>query len=132
MQHLTTHTDVRGSLTIVEEQCDFPFTMQRAYWIHGVPEGARRGYHASTSCHEFLIAVHGGVTVVLEDASGRTTTRLCEKDQGLHVPPYTWIELSDFTADAVLMVLASESYQIETYINDHEQFLAVVGNHTVG
>ena len=97
-----------------------------------MPEGARRGYHASTSCHEFLIAVHGGVTVVLEDASGRTTTRLCEKDQGLHVPPYTWIELSDFTADAVLMVLASESYQIETYINDHEQFLAVVGNHTVG
>ncbi len=123
MDKLTTHTDSRGSLTIVEENKDFPFTMHRAYWLHSVPEGAVRGHHASTSCYEYLIAVSGSVDILLEDAEGRRSYHLVGKDKGLLVPPYTWIELSNFSADAVLMVLASDSYRLETYINDYDEFL---------
>lgn len=123
MNQLTTHTDHRGSLTIVEALKDFPFEMQRAYWIHDVPEGAIRGHHASTSCYEYLIAVCGSVDIVLEDQEGRRHYRLNKKDEGLLVPPYTWIELSNFTTDAVLMVLASDGYNPATYINDHAEFL---------
>jgi dTDP-4-dehydrorhamnose 3,5-epimerase-like enzyme len=123
IDQLTTHTDHRGSLTIVEELKDFPFAVQRAYWIHGVPQGAVRGHHASTACYEYLIAVSGCVEIVLEDNNGRQTFHLAKKDEGLLVPPYTWIELSQFSADAVLMVLASDSYNVATYINDHSEFL---------
>lgn len=123
MDKLTTHTDSRGSLTIVEENVDFPFTMQRAYWLHSVPQGAVRGHHASTACYEYLIAVSGSVDIILEDTNGRRDYHLEGKDKGLLVPPYTWIELSNFSPDAVLMVLASDSYRLETYINDYDDFL---------
>lgn len=126
MDKLTTHTDPRGSLTIVEENKDFPFTMQRAYWIYDVPQGEKRGFHASTSCYEYLIAVSGEVNVVLEDEQGRKSYILKGKDRGLLVPPYTWIELTNFSENAVLMVLASDRYNVETYINDYATFKSAI------
>ena len=122
MDHLITHTDARGSLTIVEAQKDFPFSVDRVYWLHSVPEGAERGYHASRSCYEYLVAMSGSVEIILEDNEGRHNYLLCKKDEGLIVPPYTWIELKNFSADAVLLVLASDGYQPESYINDYEEF----------
>ena len=122
MDKLTTHTDERGRLTIVEALKDFPFTINRAYWLHSVPEGAERGYHASRSCYEYLVSMCGSVEIVLEDTKGRQTYVLCKKDEGLIVPPYTWIELKNFSPDAVLLVLASDEYQPESYINDYEEF----------
>ena len=122
MDKLTTHTDARGSLTIVEAQKDFPFSVDRVYWLHSVPEGAERGYHASRTCYEYLVAMNGSVEIVLEDKEGRQTYVLCKKDEGLIVPPYTWIELKNFSSDAVLLVLASDGYQPESYINDYDEF----------
>ncbi len=122
MDKLTTHSDARGSLTIVEALKDFPFKIDRAYWLHSVPEGAERGYHASRSCYEYLVAMSGSVEVVLENAEGRRTYMLSQKDEGLTVPPFTWIELKRFTSDAVLLVLASDGYRPETYINDYDEF----------
>lgn len=122
MDKLITHTDSRGCLTIVEALKDFPFTIDRAYWLHSVPEGAERGYHASRSCYEYLVAMCGSVEIVLEDAKGRQTYVLSKKDEGLVVPPYTWIELKNFSSDAVLLVLASDGYQPESYINDYNEF----------
>ncbi|MBO5677533.1 MAG: WxcM-like domain-containing protein [Bacteroidaceae bacterium] len=123
MDHLITHTDARGSLTIVEAQKDFPFSVDRVYWLHSVPEGAERGYHASRTCYEYLVAMSGSVEIVLEDKERRQTYLLCKKDEGLIVPPYTWIELKKFSPDAVLLVLASDGYQPESYINDYDEFL---------
>lgn len=122
MDHLITHTDARGSLTIVEAQKDFPFSVDRVYWLHSVPKGAERGYHASRSCYEYLVAMSGSVEIVLEDKEGRRNYLLSKKDEGLIVPPYTWIELKNFSADAVLLVLASDGYQPESYINDYLEF----------
>ena len=116
MDKLTTHTDERGCLTIVEALKDFPFTINRAYWLHSVPEGAERGFHASRSCYEYLVSMCGSIEIVLEDAEGRQTYILNKKDEGLIVPPYTWIELKNFSPDAVLLVLASDEYQPESYI----------------
>ena len=123
MDKLITHTDARGCLTIVEALKDFPFTIDRAYWLHSVPEGAERGYHASRSCYEYLVSMCGSVEIVLEDAKGRQIYVLSKKDEGLLVPPYTWIELKQFSPDAVLLVLASDGYQPESYINDYDEFL---------
>ena len=83
MDKLTTHTAARGCLTIVEAQKDFPFSVDRVYWLHSVPEGAERGYHASRSCYEYLVVMSGRVEVVLEDATGRNTYQLRQKDEGL-------------------------------------------------
>ncbi len=126
MDKLKTFTDSRGNLTIVQEGVEIPFSIQRAYWIYGVPEGEERGKHANRISYQYLVAVSGSVDITLEDINGRETYHLDSRDKGLLVPPLTWNELKNFSKDAVLLVLASHSYDIETYINSHEEFLELI------
>ena len=123
MDKLKTHTDNRGSLTLVESGHEIPFDITRAYWIYDVPAGKERGKHANKISYQYLIAVNGSVDICLEDINGRTSYHLNSKEKGLLIPPLTWNELTNFSQDAVLLVLASHSYDPDTYINSYEDFL---------
>lgn len=127
MDRLKTFTDNRGSLTIVEEGIDIPFSIQRVYWIHSVPHGEERGKHSNKVSWEYVIAVNGSVEITLEDINGRHTYILDSKDKGLVIPPDTWDEIRNFSPDAVLLVLASHSYDESTYIHSYEEFLKHIG-----
>lgn len=127
MDKLKTYTDKRGSLSLVEEGNEIPFSITRAYWIYNVPEGEERGKHANKLSYQYLIAMNGSVDITLEDINGRTTYHLDSRNKGLLVPPRTWNELRNFSSDAVLLVLASHSYDTETYINSYEEFLEFIG-----
>lgn len=127
MEKLKTFTDNRGSLTIAEEGIDVPFRIQRVYWIHSVPEGEERGKHSNKVSSEFVVAVSGSVDITLEDINGRTTYHLDAKDKGLLIPPDTWDEIRNFSPDAVLLVLASHSYDESTYIHSYDEFLKHIG-----
>ena len=127
MDRLKTFTDSRGSLTIVEQGIDVPFDIQRVYWIHSVPPGEERGRHSNTVSSEYVIAVSGSVEITLEDYDGRRTYHLDAKDKGLLIPPDTWDEIRNFSPDAVLLVLASHSYDESTYIHSYEEFLKHIG-----
>ena len=127
MDKLKTHTDKRGNLTIVEEGIDVPFKIQRVYWIHSVPQGEERGKHSNKVSSEFVIAVNGSVEITLEDINGRETNLLDSKDKGLLIPPDTWDEIRNFSPDAVLLVLASHSYDESSYIHSYGEFLKHIG-----
>ncbi len=123
MDQLKTHTDKRGSLTIVERGLEIPFDIQRVYWIHNVPQGEERGRHSNTEMYEYVVAVNGSVDITLEDTNGRREYHLDSKEKGLLIPPDTWDELRNFSPDAVLLVMASHNYNPDTYINSYEEFL---------
>lgn len=123
MDKLKTHTDKRGSLTLVESGHEIPFDITRAYWIYDVPADKERGKHANKISYQYLVAVNGSVDICLEDINGRTAYHLDSKEKGLLIPPLTWNELTNFSKDAVLLVLASHSYDPDTYINSYEDFL---------
>jgi dTDP-4-dehydrorhamnose 3,5-epimerase-like enzyme len=127
MDKLRTFTDKRGNLTIAEEGIEVPFKIQRVYWIHGVPKGEERGMHSNKVSSEYVIAISGSVDITLEDASGRRTYHLDSKEKGLLIPPDTWDEIRNFSHDAVLLVLASHSYDETAYINTYEEFLQSIG-----
>lgn len=127
MDKLRTFTDSRGNLTIAEEGLEVPFKIQRVYWIHGVPEGEERGKHSNRVSSEYVIAVNGSVEITLEDRNGRETYLLDSKEKGLLIPPDTWDEIRNFSPDAVLLVLASHSYEESAYINSYEEFLKSIG-----
>ena len=127
MDRLKTYTDRRGNLTIAEEGKEVPFKIQRVYWIHGVPEGEERGKHSNKVSSEFVVAVSGSVDITLEDINGRTTYHLDAKDKGLLILPDTWDEIRNFSPDAVLLVLASHSYDESTYIHSYDEFLKHIG-----
>ena len=127
MDKLRTFTDSRGNLTIAEEGIEVPFKIQRVYWIHGVPEGEERGKHSNRVSSEYVIAVSGSVDITLEDTEGRRTYHLDSREKGLLIPPDTWDEIRNFSPDAVLLVLASHSYDESAYINSYEGFLQSIG-----
>ena len=126
MKLMNTFTDERGSLTVVESGKDIPFEVKRAYWIYGVPEGKERGKHANRITYQYLVAVKGCVKVALESKDTKQTYVLDSPDKGLLIPPLTWNELLYFSSDAVLLVLSSQPYRPDMYINSYEEFLRII------
>jgi dTDP-4-dehydrorhamnose 3,5-epimerase-like enzyme len=119
--------DERGSLVAIESGRDVPFDIARAYYMFGTTPGASRGFHAHLALQQFAIAVAGACTMVLDDGRDRIEIRLDSPAAGLFIPPMTWREMTDFTPDCVLLVLADAHYDESDYVRDYDDFLELVG-----
>lgn len=124
MVDLSVIPDARGSIVVAEVGDHLPFAVDRAYWLHGVPEGAHRGGHAHRDLQQVLVAVSGSLTVHLDDGASQAAFRLDRPDRGLLIGSMVWRELSDFSEGAVCLVLASHRYDESDYFRDHAEFLA--------
>ncbi|KQV48157.1 isomerase [Pelomonas sp. Root1217] len=120
--------DLRGALSFGEIDAHLPFTPRRFFIVYDVPNEEVRGEHAHRACHQFLICVKGSCTIVLDDGEHRDELRLDSPKVGLHIPPMVWGIQYRFSPDAVLLVLASDTYDAGDYIRDYDDFLAAVGN----
>ena len=120
---LTARGDERGSLIAIEESRDVPFAIARVYYLFGTREEVTRGLHAHRSLRQFAVAVRGSCTMLLDDGNLRGTLRLDDPTVGLMLPPMVWHEMSDFSDDCVLMVLADAPYDEADYIRDYDRFL---------
>jgi hypothetical protein len=61
----------------------------------------------------------------VDDGMARTPVRLDRPNLALHVPPMLWLDLNEFTEDAVCLVLASDIYTESDYIRDRAEFLSL-------
>ena len=118
--------DPRGNLTVAEQMKNVPFEIARVYWTYDVPAGECRGGHAHKRLKQFVVALSGSFHVTLDNGYERRTVLLNHPWQGLLIDVNTWRTLDDFSSGAVCMVLASEPYDAEDYIEDYEEFLAYV------
>lgn len=125
IKSLNTFTDDRGSLTVVETLKDIPFEVKRIYWIYNVPKEKERGCHANRITYQYLVAVKGIINIKLESLEGEISSyTLNSPEKGLLIPPMTWNELQYMSEDAVLLVMSSQPYNPEMYINSHEEFVS--------
>jgi len=123
MIHLPTVEDPTGNVTIAETGNFLPFQLQRTYFIHGLDETSRRGYHAHMEHHEIIVAASGSFQVSVEDGRGqRRPFKLADPTVGLYLPSMLWRELSCFTKGAVCLVFCSHAYAESDYIRDYEAF----------
>lgn len=120
---LRSHSDERGLLVSIEGAVDTPFDIDRVYYIIGT-EGAQRGFHAHRQLDQLLICVKGSCEVVVDNGRERSNVVLDRPDLSLHVGPMIWHELHDFSANCVLLVLASDGYNESDYIGDYAHFSA--------
>jgi dTDP-4-dehydrorhamnose 3,5-epimerase-like enzyme len=121
------HTDRQGNLTVVENGITVPFDVRRVFYLYDVPGGVNRGGHAHHEQYQLIVAVSGSFSVTLDDGNVRRTVFLNHPYQGLLVVPTIWNTLDDFSSGAVCMVLASDLYDENDYIRDHEEFLKLKG-----
>jgi len=120
--------DMRGNLMVAEFEKNLPFQPKRCFFVHDVPSHKVRGEHAHRACEQFLVAVHGELSVVVDDGSQRKEVLLNKASIGLYMPAGIWGVQYKFSSDAVLAVFASHSYQSEDYIRAYNDFLQYVNN----
>lgn len=116
--------DPRGDLSVGEFSREIPFEPKRYFLVMNVPNDKTRGEHAHYKCHQFLVCVKGSCAVVVDDLKSRCEVRLDAPDLGLYLPPMTWGIQYKYSADAVMMVFASDYYEAEDYIRDYDDFVA--------
>lgn len=126
LERLPHFTDMRGSLTPLEIARGLPFEPHRVFLVYGVASHHVRGEHAHHLCAQFLVAAHGGVSVVVDDGKRRREVRLSDPTVGLYLAPMVWGIQYKFDADSVLLVAASHPYEPADYIRDYAEFRRLV------
>ncbi|ASD59870.1 TPA: WxcM-like domain-containing protein [Enterobacter asburiae] len=119
---LQVHGDERGALVSLERENNIPFDIRRVYYIFDTKEGVTRGFHAHRKLKQVAIAVKGSCRFILDDGTERVSIVLDNPTQGLLIDSFIWREMTDFTEDCVLMVIADMEYEESDYIRDYSAF----------
>lgn len=117
------HGDERGQLVSLEEFTDIPFEIKRVYYMYDTKVGVIRGYHAHKNLKQILVCIHGTCKILLDNGNEKKRIFLEKPYEGLYVPNNMWREMYDFSADAVLMCLASDIYKEDDYIRNYDEFI---------
>jgi UDP-2-acetamido-3-amino-2,3-dideoxy-glucuronate N-acetyltransferase len=115
--------DLRGVLSIGEIESELPFLPKRYFLVYEVPSKVVRGQHAHRELEELLICVHGSCHVVVDDGQNIGEVVLDSPQLALYIPPMVWTIQYKYSPGTVLMVLASEKYEVSDYILDYDEFL---------
>jgi UDP-2-acetamido-3-amino-2,3-dideoxy-glucuronate N-acetyltransferase len=118
--------DLRGRLTVGDIADSLPFVPRRFFIVNEVPSKEVRGEHAHRACHQLLLCVSGSVTVMVDDGRHRDEYLLDSPHLALHVPPRVWASQYRYSADAAMLVMASDPYDPDDYIRDYAAFLTEV------
>jgi dTDP-4-dehydrorhamnose 3,5-epimerase-like enzyme len=119
---LAVRGDERGRLVAIEGLGEVPFAIARVYYVYATSPGVTRGLHAHRALNQVAVAVAGSCTMLLDDGNARVSVRLDDPATGLTLPPMIWHEMSDFSDDCVLLVLADAPYDEDDYIRDYRDF----------
>jgi dTDP-4-amino-4,6-dideoxygalactose transaminase len=114
--------DASGTLGIIESFRHSPFGYARFYFMTDLGRGARRGGHAHKALRQAIICLRGSGTIDLRTPRDSYKFRLTCCEEALIVPPGYWRDLYDFSDDALLGTLASETYEESDYIRDWSSY----------
>lgn len=116
--------DERGNLVVAEGGgVDVPFEIKRVFYIYGSDSEVVRGKHANRRTQFVLINVSGKSKVKVDNGYEQEIIELDQPRVGLYLPTMVWKDMYDFSDDSVLLVLASEHYDVEEYIRDYDDFI---------
>jgi dTDP-4-dehydrorhamnose 3,5-epimerase-like enzyme len=115
-------SDARGSVNFLELGKGLDFQPRRLFWLHHVAPGQWRGRHGHRESKLLLIAVNGQCQAHLDDGTVKETVVLADVTRALYVAPWVWHELTDFTPQTAIMVIASTLFEEAEYLRDYEAF----------
>lgn len=124
MLEFSKNSDEYGNLVPIEGRRNIPFDIKRVYYIYGVDQKQRRGFHSHNDLHQALICVSGSVKILVKNPNEEEIIELNDPSKALYIGPKVWREMYDFSEGSVLLVLASEYYTEDDYIRDYDEYLA--------
>jgi dTDP-4-dehydrorhamnose 3,5-epimerase-like enzyme len=112
---LPTYKDNRGDLTVLEKV--LPFEIKRIYYIYNCSD-VDRGGHRHKKNIQALICVNGSCIIDCNNGTEKTTVTLNEPDKVLVLMPEDYHIMRNFTPNAILLVIASEYFDADDYIDE--------------
>jgi hypothetical protein len=110
---LTTFTDARGNLTVIEKSV--PFDIKRIFYIYGVDSSVRGGHRHHTTI-QAAICLQGHCTIYNNNSITEVEFALDSPSKCLILNPEDWHQMYNFSPDAILMVCASTLFNQADYI----------------
>lgn len=114
--------DNRGIISVIEGRNNISFDIRRIYYLYDVPRGLERGGHAHRKLQQFIIALTGSFDIIINDSVSKKTIHLNCSDYGLYLPSMIWQNINNFTFGSICLVLASEYYDKNDYIDIFSDF----------
>ena len=123
--------DERGSLTAVEGHKDIPFDIKRIFYIYGTKgQQIVRGDHANRKSRFVLMMLSGTCKIKVFDHQGgvQEIVELNSPEKGLYLDKMVWKEMYDFSDNSVMLVLSSEHFDKDEYIDTYEELINEIKN----
>ena len=111
-----------GSIVVAQGERDVPFPIKRIYFLHSVPSTETRGAHAHKTLMQIAVCARGSCRFRLDNGSETAEIVLQSPHEGILIRPMMWREMTEFSDDCVLLVLASDYYDESDYIRNYEDF----------
>lgn len=118
--------DERGKLVVIEGGEGIPFDIKRVFYMYGSDAAVVRGQHANRESEFVLINVAGRSKVRITNGEEEINVELNRPMMGIYIPKMIWKDMYDFSADSVLLVLASTHYDGTEYIRNFDEYLNLV------
>jgi UDP-2-acetamido-3-amino-2,3-dideoxy-glucuronate N-acetyltransferase len=101
--------DGRGRLRIFEVDHPLPFVPLRSFVISNVQRGKTRAGHILT-CDQMLAMLQGGCHLTVKRGRDKEEYDFRPEDGAIYLQRGMWLLLSEFDADAIMIVFASERF----------------------
>ncbi|MCX6327613.1 MAG: FdtA/QdtA family cupin domain-containing protein [Bacteroidia bacterium] len=113
--NLTTFTDLRGNLTVIEKV--IPFTINRVFYIYGV-DNSKRGFHRHKKTIQAAIVLQGKCRIISQAGPALPVEEfnMDFPSKCLIINPEDYHWMDNFSKDCILMVFASEFFDVDDYI----------------
>jgi dTDP-4-dehydrorhamnose 3,5-epimerase-like enzyme len=112
---LQTFTSEKGSLTVFEKilQGD----IKRVFYIYGVKDEVRGG-HRQKIAKNALTCLYGSCKVYVNNGKEEQFFELDSPNKCLILEPEDWHQISNFSDNAVLLVLSDQYFDKDDFINE--------------
>lgn len=113
-----------GNLAIGEARKNIPFKFPRFYFINKLnhPE-AIRGKHAHKKLRQVIFCINGSFDLSLDDGEKQQTITMDSPYVGIQLNRLIWHEMTNFSQDCVILVVADDYFKKKDYIRDYDEFL---------
>ncbi|MCU0285496.1 MAG: FdtA/QdtA family cupin domain-containing protein [Acidobacteria bacterium] len=114
---------IDGSISVAENSIHIPFDVKRVYYIYNlINQYAVRGKHAHKKLEQVLFCINGSCDIGLDDGTHQQDITLNTPNTGIYLGIELWHTMKNFSANCILLVLASDFYKKEDYIRDYDEF----------
>tara|TARA_B110000003_G_C16306508_1_gene401011 strand:- start:5 stop:406 length:402 start_codon:yes stop_codon:yes gene_type:complete len=115
--------DERGSLVVLDKFLGVPFKIKRVYYLFGMKGNVSRGFHAHKKLHQIAFCISGTCRMIIDNGANREDFIMESPNVGIDLPPMLWHEMHDFSANSILLVIASDEYDESDYIRNYDEFM---------